>query len=186
MTRAGAYDDLVQKTKADDVTNAPKGSKMAKATGCPSTSQSSGAMRSPPASKWQAKTVRRRRQAAQASAGPKTSSPKRKVIPEMTPEMHKHTPPGPTPLLHSPQPSTSRGRSLFATVGRQNEEIEASLENFKDPAPEREPRYQGPYLMGDETGIPYASDSSDYIDRDSFCTRKGSKVHPPRRKRKDK
>jgi hypothetical protein len=179
MTGAGAYDDLVQKTKADDVTNALKRPKAAKATEGPSTSQSSGAMRSPPASKWQAKTVRRRRQAA----GPKTSSPKQKVIPEM----HKNTPSGPTP--HSPQPSTSRGRrgrALFATAARQNEEIEAGLENFKDPAPEREPRDLGPYLMGDETGIPYASDSSDYIDRDSFCTRKGSKVHPPRRKRKDR
>jgi hypothetical protein len=86
-------------------------------------------------------------------------------VPEMTPEIHKRTPSGPTPTPLPPQPSTSRGRPLFATVGRQNEEIEASLENFKDPAPEREPRDQGPYLMGDETDIPYASDPSDYIDR---------------------
>ena len=205
MSGEGAYNNLVQEARAadDDVTNALKRSKTARAAG---SIWCSGAMKNPPAPGWQATTVRRRRQAT----GPKTSSPKH------TPEM---TPPGPTP--GSPIPSTSqgrrgnalhaqhavaarqneemeadlekfkdfrgrRGRTQFATAARQNEEIEAGLEKFKDPSPDRETRDLGPFRLGDETGIPYVSDSSDYIDRDSFCTRRGSRVHPPRRKRKDR
>jgi hypothetical protein len=207
MSGEGAYNNLVQEARAadDDVTNALKRSKTARAAG---SIWCSGAMKNPPAPVWQATTVRRRRQAT----GPKTSSPKHTITPEMTP-------PGPTP--GSPIPSTSqgrrgnalhaqhavaarrneemeadmekfkdfrgrRGRTQFATAARQNEEIEAGLEKFKDPSPDRETRDLGPFRLGDETGIPYVSDSSDYIDRDSFCTRRGSRVHPPRRKRKDR
>jgi hypothetical protein len=187
MTGTGSYDDLIKKTKANAVSNALKRSRMARASNsiwCSNTRPSPDSMRSPPASIWHDVTVRR--QAAPASAGPKTSSPKRKL----KPEMGKHTPSGPTPsnppLPHSPQPSTSRGYPLFATAGRQSAEFEASLEAFRDPEPEREPGYQGPFLTGDESYLPYNSDSSDYISSGSFCTRKGSKVHPPRRKRKDK
>ena len=79
-----------------------------------------------------------------------------------------------------------RGRKQFATAAKQNEEIEAGLEKFKEPSPDRETRDLASFRLGDETDIPYVSDSSDYLDRDSFCTRRGSRVHPPRRKRKDR
>ena len=183
MTSTGSYDKLIKKTKANAVSNALKRSRMARASNsiwCSNPRPTADSMRSPPASTWHDVTVRRRAAPAPASVGPKTSSPKRKLKPEMC----RQAPSGPTPPPHTPQPSTSRGYPLFATAGRQSAEFEASLEAFRDP--EREPGYQGPFLTGDESYIPYNSDSSDYISPGSFCTRKGSKVHPPCRKRKDK
>jgi hypothetical protein len=189
MTGTGSYDELIKKTKANAVSNALKRSRLARASNsiwCSNPRPTADSMRSPPASTWHDVTVRRRAAPAPASVGPKTSSPKQKL----RPEMGRQAPSGPTttqpPPPQAPQPSTSRGYPLFATAGRQSAEFEASLEAFRDPQPEREPGYQGPFLTGDESFITYNSDSSDYISPGSFCTRKGSKVHPPRRKRKDK
>ena len=74
----------------------------------------------------------------------------------------------------------------FDASAKQNEEIEAGILTFKEPSPDRGPINQAPFGPGDETDAPYESDSGDYLDRDSFCTRRGSKVHSPRRKRKDR
>jgi hypothetical protein len=191
MTGTGSYDQLIKRNKANAVANAFKRSRMARTSNsiwCSNPRPAADSMRSPPASTWQGVTGRRSspnpRQAASASVGPKTSSPKRKL----SQETGRQEPSGPptTQPPQAPQPSTSRGHPIFATAGRQSAEFEASLEAFRDPQPERDPGHQGPFLVGDESFIPYNSDSDNYLSPGSFCTHKGSKVHPPRRERKDK
>ena len=102
MTGTGSYDELIKKTKANAVSNALKRSRMARASNsiwCSNPRPTPDSVRSPPASIWHDVTVRRRspnpRQAAPApaSVGPKTSSPKRKLKPEMC----RQAPSGPTP-----------------------------------------------------------------------------------------
>ena len=211
MTGEGAYNNLVREASAaaadDDVTKALQRSKTARAA---ESIWCSGAMRYPPAQGWQATNVRRRRQ----TTGPQTSSPKH--TPEMTPETTPPGPTPGSPIastsrgrrgnaLQAQQEVVSRrneeieadmekskdlrgrrGRKQFATAAKQNAEIEAGLETFKEPSPDRETSNLASFRLGDETDVPYMSDSSDYLDRDSFCTRRGSTVHPPRRKRKDR
>ena len=207
MTGEGAYNNLVREASAaaaaDGVTKALQRSRMAREA---ESIWCSGAMRYPPTQGWQATNVRRRRQ----TTGPQTSSPKH--TPETTPP--GPTPGSPIAstsrgrrgnALQAQQEVVSRrneeieddmekskdirgrrGRKQFATAAKQNAEIEAGLLTFKEPSPDRGPIIQAPFGPGDETDAPYESDSGDYLDRDSFCTRRGSKVHSPRRKRKDR
>jgi hypothetical protein len=209
MTGEGAYNNLIREAgattaAADGVTSALQRSRMAREAG---SVWCSGAMRYPPPTRgWQAANTRRRRQ----TSGPQTSSP------NLTPETAPPGPTPGSPIastsrgrrgnaLLAQQEAASRrnveleadmekskdlrsrrGRKEFYTSAKQNEEIEAGILTFKEPSPDRGPINQAPFGPGDETDAPYESDSSDYLDRDSFCTRRGSKVHPPRRKRKDR
>ena len=208
MTGEGAYNNLIREAgaaaAADGVTSALQRSRMAREAG---SVWCSGAMRYPPPTRgWQAANTRRRRQ----TSGPQTSSP------NLTPETAPPGPTPGLPIastsrgrrgnaLLAQQEAASRrnvdleadmekskdlrgrrGRKEFYTSAKQNAEIEAGLLTFKEPSPDRGPINQAPFGPGDETDAPYESDSGDYLDRDSFCTRRGSKVHSPRRKRKDR
>ena len=209
MTGEGSYNNLIREAgattaAADGVTSALQRSRMAREAG---SVWCSGAMRYPPPTRgWQAANTRRRRQ----TSGPQTSSP------NLTPETAPPGPTPGLPIastsrgrrgnaLLAQQEAASRrnveleadmekskdlrsrrGRKEFYTSAKQNEEIEAGILTFKEPSPDRGPIIQAPFGPGDETDAPYESDSGDYLDRDSFCTRRGSKIHSPRRKRKDR
>jgi hypothetical protein len=75
---------------------------------------------------------------------------------------------------------------MFATVRRPDAAIEASLEAMLPPPPERDPNEpQNSFLLGNESFLPYQSESEDYLSSGDFYIVKGNTVHPRRRK-KDK
>jgi hypothetical protein len=96
----------------------------------------------------------------------------------------KMTPPPPT---QPSQPPTRRaGYPIFATMRRPEAAIEASLEALLPLPPQRDPqRPQPEFLLGDESDLPYQSESGDYLDHRDFDLVKGNTIHP-RRRRNDK
>jgi hypothetical protein len=96
----------------------------------------------------------------------------------------KMTPPPPT--LPSQPPTRRAGYPIFATMRRPEAAIEASLEALLPLPTQQNP--QGPqpgFLLGDESDLPYQSESGDYLDQNDFYLVRGNTIHP-RCRRSDK